>query len=318
MRRVSYHQSVFDLLDMQPQESPQAREMIEACEARSGQRLPESVRQWYLIDGVVFLRPDNDWRERVRNQRDYLWYDYSNMDLPESLEAVLRQFESGRTEGHEQDERRPPAGSVRVMVENQGVCSWYIQPDGSDDPPVIVDAEYDHQTEQVIHWVRVADRFSAFIFDWFADYYYEDWTPLSERNPYPDRRTRPPRENLYRNGLWLYAPHAEAVAPPSLDYLMENLTEDAHRPIADDVMQYHFRKDNGRLRVTTDRYGEGGGASAWWLHAGSEEGLYRLAERVLLCGGLSQTLRHRTDAARPVMDRLRQRFPGVLEINQGK
>jgi hypothetical protein len=44
VRRVSYHQSVFDLLDIQPQESPQAREMIEACEARSG-RLPEAVRQ---------------------------------------------------------------------------------------------------------------------------------------------------------------------------------------------------------------------------------------------------------------------------------
>ena len=44
MRRVPYHQSVFDLLDIQPQESPQAREMIEAHEARSGRRLPEAVR----------------------------------------------------------------------------------------------------------------------------------------------------------------------------------------------------------------------------------------------------------------------------------
>jgi hypothetical protein len=50
MRRVPFHQSVFDLLDLRPRESPQAREMIEACEARSGRRLPEAVRQWYLID----------------------------------------------------------------------------------------------------------------------------------------------------------------------------------------------------------------------------------------------------------------------------
>jgi len=28
---------------------------------------------------------------------------------------------------------------------------------------------------------QVADRFSGFLFDWFAQYYYRDWTPLSER-----------------------------------------------------------------------------------------------------------------------------------------
>ena len=45
MRRVPYHQSVFDLLNIEPQESPQARAMIEAHEARSG-TLPAAVRQW--------------------------------------------------------------------------------------------------------------------------------------------------------------------------------------------------------------------------------------------------------------------------------
>jgi hypothetical protein len=40
MGRVLYHQ----LLDLRPRESPQARVMIEACEARSGRRLPEAVR----------------------------------------------------------------------------------------------------------------------------------------------------------------------------------------------------------------------------------------------------------------------------------
>ena len=82
MRRVSYHQSIFDLLDLQPSESAQARESIEDCERRCGRRLPEAVRQWYLIEGVV-----------------QLWYDYSNMDAPEPLEVVLRQFARTREGG---------------------------------------------------------------------------------------------------------------------------------------------------------------------------------------------------------------------------
>jgi hypothetical protein len=108
MRRVAYHQSVFDLLDMQPKESPQAREMIEACEARSGRRLPEAVRQWYLIDRVVTLRHDTDWQTRARNEQQYLWYDYSNMDWPESLETVLLQFAGELTEIDDDLPGRPP------------------------------------------------------------------------------------------------------------------------------------------------------------------------------------------------------------------
>ena len=55
MRGLPYHQSLFDLLDAQPPVSAQAREMIEAYERRRGQRLPEAVRQWYLLRDVVPL-----------------------------------------------------------------------------------------------------------------------------------------------------------------------------------------------------------------------------------------------------------------------
>src|SRR5690242_8972272 len=41
MRHVSYYQSVFDLLDIRPKDSPQAWQMIEAGERRRGKRLPE-------------------------------------------------------------------------------------------------------------------------------------------------------------------------------------------------------------------------------------------------------------------------------------
>jgi hypothetical protein len=271
MRRVPYHQSVFDLLDLQPQESVQAREMIEACEVRSG-RLPEAVRQWYLIDRIVALRHDADWYVRARNQRDYLWYDYSNMDWPESLETVLQQFVGEPAEMHGREEGRP-AGSVRIMMENQGVCRWYVQPDGNDGPPVIVDADYDFQTKKVAPWVRVADHFSAFVFDWFARFYFEEWTPLSECGPDADGLSRSHAQKPYLNGLWLYAPHAEAVAPPHLDFLIEQFDEDYRRRVGGGAMQYGFSHANGRIRVTTDEPGEEGGVSAWWLHADSAEHL---------------------------------------------
>jgi hypothetical protein len=304
MRRVSYHQSVFDLLDLQPPESPEARGMIEASEGRSGRRLPETVREWYLTDRVVALREDDDWDARARNQKEHLWYDYSNMDWPEPLQAVLRQFEGGLREVSDGDEK-PPAGSVRVMHENQGVCRWYVLPDGSDDPAVFVDEDYDFERKQVVRWVKVADHFSSFVFDWIAGHYFEGWTPLSECSRDATGRLRSRREKPYRNGLWLYAPHAAALAPPCLDYLIENLAEGPCRQIAGGVMQYQFRNDDGRLRVTTDSYGEDGGVSAWWLHADSEEGLFHLARRVLWCSDPGKSLRHWTKAARPVIDRLR-------------
>jgi hypothetical protein len=275
--------------------------MIEECEHRTGRRLPEAVRQWYLVDGVVALRDDP---QLPQDEQDHLWYDYSNADHPEPLEVVLRQF-AGELE---------EPNRVRVLVENQSVCSWYVELDGSEDPPVIVDESYDYRPEapeglEVQEWVKVADHFSGFVFDWIAGFYFRDYTPLCERTYNPSRRTRPPREKPYLDGLWLYASQAETVAPPYLDFLSENFTEDDRKKVADGVTQYQFHNDDGRIRVTTDSYGEEGGVSAWWLHANSEEKLFRLAERVLWCGNLRATLRHWTKAARPVMDRLRADGP---------
>ncbi len=288
MRRLSYHQSVFDLLDLHPPESAQARELIEACERRCRQRLPEAVRQWYLLEGVVAL-----------------WHDYSNMDLPEPLDAVLRQF------AQEGEGRYPwwAADRLWVMGENQGCCWWFVRLDGTDDPPVFVDADYDHRatdTEGLPPAEKVADCFSDFVFDWMTRFYCEGWTPLSERSPYPDQRTRPAGEKPYLDGLWLYAPQAEALAPPYLDYLIENFAEDSREEIADRLTQHRFHDEHGSIRVTTDDCREEGGVSAWWLHADSQESLFRLASKAWWCCDLPATLRSWSEVAGPVMERLRQ------------
>jgi hypothetical protein len=304
MRGVSYFQSVFDLLGLQPQTSSEALAMIEVLE-QGGRRLPESVRQWYLIENVVSLPGTvGDWRGNEANEANHLWYDYSNQDHPQPLAVVLEQFRQvgPTTEGKSEPKR------VRVLVENQAVCSWYLQLDDTDDPPVVVDEAYfpsSPEGEKIKEWVQVAPHFSDFIFDWFAGNYFHSWTPYSEAvGDGPGlRRTRPNKP--YLNGLWLFAPNAEPLAPPHLDFLLEQFTEEARRQLADGVEQYDFRNADGRLRVTTDRYGEPDGVSAWWLHADTEEGLFQLAKRVLWCGSLRSTLRHWTKSARPVMDRLK-------------
>jgi hypothetical protein len=105
---------------------------------------------------------------------------------------------------------------------------------------VLLDALYDRQTDQVAYWVRAADSFSAFVFDWFAHFYFAEGTPLSasrdddrgllrsqgeepyrsfifERDLPPEAPPlRSPAEKPYRDGLWLYAPDAEPLAPPHL------------------------------------------------------------------------------------------------------
>jgi hypothetical protein len=292
MRRVSYHQSVFDLVRSRPRESAQARRLIEECERRRGTRLPESVRQWYLTEGALSL-----------------WYDYSNMDRPEPLEDVLRQF------AHEW-EGGPPwwaEDRVQVLIENQGCCVWFIHLDGSDDPPVFEDPDYDHRhydSSGVPAPGKVANRFSDFLFDWITRFYGEDWTPLSERSPYPGERTRRPLDKRYLDGLWLYAPAAEPLAAPYLDFLIENWSEDSRRKMAGGVMQYRFRASHGSLCVTTDAPGEEGGVSAWWLHADAEEELYRLAKQVWWCCDLRDTLRAWTEIAQTVLERLRESGQG--------
>jgi hypothetical protein len=249
------------------------------------------VRQWYLTEGAVAL-----------------WHDYSNTDRPEELEVVLRQF------AREYEGEAPwwADDQLWVLCENQGCCIWFIQLDDSDDPPVFQDPYYDQREEdaEIPPPEKVADRFSVFLFDWFAQFYRHKWTPLSERSSYPHLRKRSPRAKPYLDGLWLYAPDAEPLAPPYLDYLIDHFAEDSRQEIAAGVTQHHFHDDHIGLRVTTDHCREKGGASAWWLHADSDESLFQLARKVWWCCDLPEKLRGWSKVARPMMERLRTQEPG--------
>jgi hypothetical protein len=136
-----------------------------------------------------------------------------------------------------------------------------------------------------------------------AHAYSYPWTPLSERSNDPKQVKLPVHKKPYLDGLWLYAPSAQLLAPPYLDYLIDHFTEDVRQQIAPGVMQYGFHDEDGTLRVTTDDYREEGGVSAWWLHASSEEGLYRLARKVWWCCDLPTSLKGKTKVALAVYSR---------------
>jgi hypothetical protein len=52
---VPYHQNVYDLLQLEPGESPEAAQLIAEHEARHGP-VPASVREWYLVPQVLQKR----------------------------------------------------------------------------------------------------------------------------------------------------------------------------------------------------------------------------------------------------------------------
>jgi hypothetical protein len=307
MRRVSYHQSVFDLIDVQPPLSAEARKAVEAAEVGCGHRLPASVRDWYLHENTVPLIQRDRHRRGAPNS---LWYDYSNQDSPEPLAEVLDHF--AQAAGQPRTRRRVPR--LRLAVENQGVCSWHVRLTGSDDPPVVSEWPYRSPDGlRRVRWQKAAPTFSEFLFDWFGDFYFQDWTPLSERSDTRRDRDKEPREKPYLNGLWLYAPAALPLYPPHLDFLLEHFDELSRREISPGVTQHQFRNPHGRLRVTTDAAREEDGVSAWWLHADTEDDLFHLARRVWDCGTLKRHLKPCSpprqpdlpESGRRIMDRLR-------------
>src|SRR5262245_21618212 len=110
---TSFHLATCRLLRKEPRMSAAAQSAVENVERRLGFRLPASVREWYCDDKAIDILAK-----------------YNNQDWPIRLEkfAVIEW------------------NSLRLLpfkYENQGVCTWSISLDGSDDPPVYVDVDTD-------------------------------------------------------------------------------------------------------------------------------------------------------------------------------
>ena len=120
---LSFHRATFELLGTEPRTSIAAIGRLERTEHACGIRLPPSVREWYSNDDALPILAA-----------------HSNDDPPIPLrEFSLTESTVGRL--------------IPIRHENQGVCTWAILLDGSDDPPVLVEVDSDGTA-----WQPVAPR----------------------------------------------------------------------------------------------------------------------------------------------------------------
>lgn len=108
----------------------EATRRIDEAERQCRRPLPGSVREWYSLREAVSLIPR--------------WCH------PRTLASVLSDFRSGG----------------RIALGADGDCEWFVKPDGSDDPPVVVDQRFglDDDGEH-----PYADRLAVLLFCWVWD-----------------------------------------------------------------------------------------------------------------------------------------------------
>ncbi|MDM8006045.1 MAG: SMI1/KNR4 family protein [Phycisphaerae bacterium] len=125
---MSFHRATFRLLGREPETTAGARAEVDDAERRLGVPIPASVRDWYERGEAVAILAE-----------------HSNNDPPIAVAdfALVR---------------RASETLLPIRYENQGVCTWAICLDGSDDPPVFVDvdtggAEWQVQTQSFSDYV---------------------------------------------------------------------------------------------------------------------------------------------------------------------
>ncbi len=267
MRCVSYHQNVFDLLDV---ELPVARDVVERLDGWERERLvslPRALREWYSFSGAVPLLDGSHFSVG----QGHLWSDFSPANVVWPLERVL-----GRVEQALLRTSLIPVECLTVATNGRTSRNWLVSIDEKSDPMVWEDGP-----RNPARWSLVG-RFSDFVFEWIAGEYPKSGIPLSARSGYNGPvgpwSVRPKK---YLEGLWLRAPREPALLPPHIDQLIDTLQEDGREQRADGPTTYRFRLGSAWLKVTTDHWQQPDGHSAWWLHADSPDELEELARRVL-------------------------------------
>lgn len=131
----NFHSVTFRLLHFESEISSSAQRALLESETRLGVKLPSSVRDWYCRDGAVRILAE-----------------HSNTDPPEEVEHLkIVDWRSHRL--------------LPIRYENQGVCTWAIDLDGSEDPPVYVDVDTGGK-----EWQLFSPAFSQYVFSCVWDY----------------------------------------------------------------------------------------------------------------------------------------------------
>ena len=131
---TAYHEQALELAGQKLEMSPSAEARVRSLETELGRRVPLSLRQ--LV---------------VSNLWPALLAQFSNCDEPIEVEAMSRPPWRKRS--------LDAPVILPFMVENQGVCTWAVRLDGSDDPEVLVEVDSGDPPE----WQTAAPSFSAWL-----------------------------------------------------------------------------------------------------------------------------------------------------------
>jgi len=132
---MRYHAATLAILGSERRVSSSAKEEIWKSEARLGLTLPPAVREWYALEDAISVLAE-----------------HSNDDPPIPVRSfAVTDWQS--------------CHMLPFRNENQGVCTWAIILDGSDDPPVYVDVD-----SGGAEWHLLATTFSAYVYSCVWDY----------------------------------------------------------------------------------------------------------------------------------------------------
>jgi hypothetical protein len=246
--QLKYHRTAFELLGREPVVSEEAVRLIEKAEADCRRRLAASVREWFSLRDAVALIPR--W-----------WH-------PRPLESVLNNFRSG--------------GRIALGFDG-GDSEWFVKPDGSDDPPVVVDEWFGGPDDGER---PCADRFSNLLFCWV-------WHGVTHE------------AHRGRTGFGVQAHHI-AFGPMELDFLREQFQE-VEAPRGEGGQTRFFFTAGQRVMAWTNRIPLGTEVTTWYLTADSAADLASLLRRLWPCLARVKLLT-RSPQAQEVLEQVRREF----------
>lgn len=246
-----FHAKTFDLLPCRPAESAAALKSIDRLERRLGRALPASLREWYgCADACEILAV------------------HSNDDLPVPLEELGRPEVDWET-GVRRD--LVTEGFLVFGHENQGVCTWALRLDGSEDPPVVVSFDSGRRD-----WRRCADSFSEHVYACVWDHSF-----VLRREP-------------------LILAQNAALSAQALERLRQIFELGVTTYGWPGHTQYRLRREDQYLLIRADD-----GQADWWLSADSEQSLSDAVSTVWQLDKVGDAFWSYSDAGQALLDRLR-------------
>ena len=238
---MRFHANTLAILDVDAEVSQSAVSLLNAAEVRIGRAPPASVREWYSLDGAI---------ELLRR--------YSNDDPPVQIkEFGLLRKETDVTSDDDLLER----DLVIFRYENQGVCAWAFRIDGSDDPPVYVDNDWDSGT-----WTQCMPKFSEHLYAWMWDF-----------------------SMVLIRGLLVQAQN-QPVSDAAISFLRGSFNAAPETHGWPGHTQYRFYSGDKRILIWASD-----GQADWWLSAETEESLRYLVVQVGECDQVRQSLWSNSD-----------------------